>query len=140
MAVFFGILVVVAVFGIINTMSTSVFERTKELGTLRAIGLRKGHTMKMVLYESIILSMIGVIVGWIIGFFVSLYLSKTGVSFGAMVEDFDITVPMAETLYAVIGWWEYLITFVIGIAAGLIGGLSSVFRIGKLRVVDALRA
>ncbi len=49
--------------GMLNTMVMSVFERTKEIGTLRAIGWRKSRIVRMVLGESLVLSVVGAIVG-----------------------------------------------------------------------------
>jgi putative ABC transport system permease protein len=57
------IALVIGAIGVLNTMVMSVFERTREIGILRAIGWRKGRVMRMILYESLFLSMAGAAVG-----------------------------------------------------------------------------
>jgi putative ABC transport system permease protein len=59
--------VLVAVLGIINTMALSVLERTRELGLLRAIGLRRGQTMRMVTVEAVVISVFGALLGMAVG-------------------------------------------------------------------------
>lgn len=137
MGLFFLILVLVALFGIVNTMSTSVFERTREIGTIRAIGTRKDQTIRLFLFESVAISMMGVIIGWSIGFVVSLYLAKVGIPIGEAFE--DMAIPMGDRLYSVLGIWEYLGTLFLGIGAGIIGGIAPAMRASRLKVVDALR-
>jgi putative ABC transport system permease protein len=59
--------VLVAVLGIINTLALSVLERTRELGLLRAIGLRRGQTMRMVTVEAVVISVFGALLGMAVG-------------------------------------------------------------------------
>jgi putative ABC transport system permease protein len=58
-----AIALVIGAIGMLNTMIMSVFERTKEIGTLRAIGWRKSRVMRMVIGESVLLSIAGAILG-----------------------------------------------------------------------------
>ncbi len=140
MGIFFFILVLVGLFGIINSMSTSVFERTQEIGTIRAVGTRRDQTVRLFLFETLAISLIGVMIGWIIGFAISLYLARAGIPLGqAFSETEMMAVPMGEKLYAVLGIWEYLGTLLLGLCAGLIGGISPALRASRLKIVDALR-
>jgi putative ABC transport system permease protein len=59
--------ILVAVLGIINTLALSVLERTRELGLLRAIGLRRGQTMRMVTVEAVVISVFGALLGMAVG-------------------------------------------------------------------------
>jgi putative ABC transport system permease protein len=61
--VLLGVAMLIAVLGIVNTLVLSVLERTRELGMLRAIGLRRGQTMRMVTVESVVISLFGAILG-----------------------------------------------------------------------------
>ena len=58
-----AIALIIGAIGMLNTMIMSVFERTKEIGTLRAIGWRRSRIMQMVIGESLLLSLGGAIVG-----------------------------------------------------------------------------
>jgi putative ABC transport system permease protein len=62
----------IGVIGILNTMMIAVFERTQEIGTLRAIGWPKSRVVRLILLESLILSLLG----WLLGLAGSLFLTK----------------------------------------------------------------
>ncbi|MGW3891843.1 ABC transporter permease [Micromonospora chokoriensis] len=59
--------IVIAVLGIINTLALSVLERTRELGLLRAIGLRRSQTMAMITVEAVVISVFGALLGVAVG-------------------------------------------------------------------------
>jgi len=59
--------IAISVLGIINTLVLSVLERTRELGMLRAIGLRRSQTMRMITVESVVISLFGTILGLAVG-------------------------------------------------------------------------
>ncbi|MEU8160181.1 ABC transporter permease [Micromonospora parva] len=59
--------IVIAVLGIINTLALSVLERTRELGLLRAIGLRRSQTMGMITVEAVVISVFGALLGVVVG-------------------------------------------------------------------------
>jgi putative ABC transport system permease protein len=59
--------VIIAFLGIVNTLALSVFERTRELGLLRAVGLTRGQVRAMVRWESVVISLIGAVAGAALG-------------------------------------------------------------------------
>lgn len=59
--------IVIAVLGIINTLALSVIERTRELGLLRAVGLRRSQAMRMITVESVVISIFGALLGVVVG-------------------------------------------------------------------------
>jgi len=59
--------ILIAVLGIVNTLALSVLERTRELGLLRAIGLRRAQTMRMITVESMVISVFGALLGVAVG-------------------------------------------------------------------------
>ena len=62
-----GLAVIIALIGIVNTLMLSVFERTHEIGLLRAVGMRRRQVRAMIRSEAVILSVFGAIVGIVIG-------------------------------------------------------------------------
>ena len=62
-----GLAMIIAVLGIINTLALSTFERTRELGLLRAVGMKQGQVMWMVTVESVVISVFGAILGIVVG-------------------------------------------------------------------------
>ena len=59
--------ILIAVLGIVNTLALSVLERTRELGLLRAIGLRRGQAMRMITVEAVVISLFGALLGLAVG-------------------------------------------------------------------------
>jgi putative ABC transport system permease protein len=68
--------VLIALLGIVNTLALSVFERTRELGLLRAVGMTRGQVRGMVRWESVVISLIGALTGAALGIGVGLALSQ----------------------------------------------------------------
>ena len=62
-----GLAILIAVLGIINTLALSVLERTRELGLLRAVGLSRAATMRMVTVEAMVISVFGALLGVVVG-------------------------------------------------------------------------
>ncbi len=65
--VLLGLAILIAVLGIINTLALSVLERTRELGLLRAVGLRRAQLMRMITVESVVISVFGALLGLAVG-------------------------------------------------------------------------
>ncbi len=59
--------ILIAVLGVVNTLALSVLERTRELGLLRAVGLGRGQTMRMVTVEAVVISVFGALLGVVVG-------------------------------------------------------------------------
>ena len=87
--VLLGFSVVVSLFGMVNTLVLSVFERTRELGMLRAVGMTRRQARQMIRHESVITALIGAVLGLPLGIFlaalVAQALSQYGVSFSLPV-------------------------------------------------------
>jgi putative ABC transport system permease protein len=65
--VLLALAILIAVLGVVNTMALSVLERTRELGLLRAVGLGRGQTMRMVTVEAVVISVFGALLGVVVG-------------------------------------------------------------------------
>ena len=68
--------VLIALLGIVNTLALSVFERTRELGLLRAVGMTRAQVRAMVRWESVVISLIGALSGAALGIGIGLALSQ----------------------------------------------------------------
>ncbi|MBA7534313.1 Macrolide export ATP-binding/permease protein MacB [subsurface metagenome] len=62
-----GITLIIGAFGVINTMMTSVHERIKDIGIMRAVGASRGQIIKAFIYEAIVIGTIGGIFGYVVG-------------------------------------------------------------------------
>ncbi len=113
--------------GIMNTMYTSVTERTREIGIMKAIGARNSHILTIFILESGIIGLIGGIIGVSLG----IGLSQTAVYFGRMYTDIPINASLSPVL--ILGSLAF---------AFLIGTISGVFparKASKMEPADALR-
>jgi putative ABC transport system permease protein len=107
--VLLGLSVVVSLFGMLNALVLSVFERTRELGMLRAVGMTRRQLRRMVRDESIVIALIGAGVGMALGLVLAAMvadaLSDEGVSFAVPVGTliaFAVTAAVAGVLAAVL--------------------------------------
>ena len=71
-----GLSVIVAFLGIVNTLSLSVVERTREIGLIRAVGLSRGQLRRMIFIEALLLGMLGCLVGLSLGLLYGALLQK----------------------------------------------------------------
>ena len=116
--------VIVSLFGIVNTLVLTVFERTREIGMLRAVGMTQRQTRSMIRHESIVTSLIGAALGMVVGVFLAALVTHALSSEGIV-----FAVP-----------WIYLLWFVVAaIAVGIIAAILPARRAARLNVLEALQ-
>jgi putative ABC transport system permease protein len=113
--------IVIAVFGIVNTLALSVFERTREIGLLRAVGLSVRQARRMVRYESVIVALLGGLLGAVVG-----------VIFGAVAVNAIDEVGVLRVPFGSV------VVFVV--LAGLAGVLAAVWPARRASRIDVLKA
>jgi putative ABC transport system permease protein len=116
--------IIVSLFGIINTLVLSVFERTREIGMLRAVGMTQRQTRRMIRYESIVTSLIGAALGIVVGFFLALL-----VTHALSDEGIVFAVPYVSIVYFVIA----------AIVVGILAAILPARRAARLNVLEALQ-
>ena len=82
---------IISLFGMVNTLVLSVFERTRELGMLRAIGMTRRQMRRMVRHESVITALIGAALGLLLGIFLA---ALVMIALGQY--DFRFALPLAR--------------------------------------------
>jgi putative ABC transport system permease protein len=136
-AIIFGIILLIALSTIMSTMYVSVYERTREIGTLRAIGWSKGEVFKLFLFESINIGVIGSLIGVFLGGFLSLILYFFPISFEAYGE------VMAELSVMKIASdpriYDFIISFIIGVFGTYVSGVFPSLRASKMIITEALK-
>jgi len=129
--------VLIAVLGIINTMALSLFERTRELGLLRAVGMSRPQTRIMVRWEAAIVSVFGALLGLAIGVVfgraIVLALANQGVTFALPQSSLFAIVVLAvvAVLFARLNFWPAAGGAVV---AGVVYFVGLAFGLGDLRV------
>jgi putative ABC transport system permease protein len=118
--------VIIAVLGIANTLALSVFERTRELGLLRAVGMSRRQTRRMVRWEAAIVSLFGAVLGVVVG------LAFGYVAANALPGSFldRVAVPTG-TLVGLL---------VLAVLAGLLAAIFPARRAARLDVLRAITA
>lgn len=120
-----AIAVFIGSIGVLNTMVMSVIERTREIGTLRAIGWKRNRVMRMILWESVFLSIGGAILGVILAVLLMRALSNLSWTSGLIA---------GRTSPGVI-----LQGFTIAIIVGVLGAAYPAYRAASLSPMEALR-
>ncbi len=115
--------VVVSLFGIVNTLILSIYERTRELGMMRAIGTSRRQVRQMIRYESIITALIGGVFGLLIGVVGAVILIGTVTS-----SEFVLSIPVGTLV----------VLLVVAALAGLIAAQLPARRAARLDVLQAL--
>lgn len=119
--------VLVAALGVANTLLMTTFERRRDLGVLRAVGMRRGELRRMVMIEALLLASLGVILSWAVGTGIGVFAHKmtelqTGLDFPLVLE------PRV-----------YLQVVLLGLAASAVAALYPAHRVGALQVTEALQ-
>ena len=137
--IFYGLLIIVVAFSILNTFLMAIFERTREFGVMMAIGTTPRRLTKVVLIESISMTLVGIIAGILIGMGVTYYFQINGIDFSGgseLLSQFGITgrmYPKLSLLSAVSGPLTVLIiTFFTALYPAL--------KVRRMRPVEAMRA
>jgi putative ABC transport system permease protein len=115
--------VLIALLGIVNTLVLSVYERTRELGLLRAVGMSRGQVRRMIRWESVVIALIGGILGLTVGVFFGWALVRALADEGVT----DFAAPAGQ-----------LVVFLV--TAGLVGVVAAIWPARRAAKLDVLRA
>lgn len=119
-----GLAILIAFVGIANTMALSVFERTREIGLLRAVGMTRRQARRMIRWEAAIISGVGAIMG-----------AGIGLVLGILIVQ---AIPSSILSSFSIPWARVLVMVAIASAAGLLAALLPAFRSSRMNVLAAI--
>ena len=119
-----GLAVVIALFSIANSISLSIYERTRELGLLRAVGMTRRQTRAAVRWESVLIALLGtglgVLVGMFFGWSISVTIRDDGLG--------SFTVP----------WTSLLVVVLMAVLGGVIAAIRPARRAARLDILHAI--
>ncbi|MFG3550414.1 ABC transporter permease [Streptomyces sp. NPDC047725] len=119
--------VIVAVLGVINTLAMSVFERSQEIGMLRAIGLDRGGIKRMVRLESLVISLFGGVLGIGLGVFFGW---AAGELMGSSMATYELVLP----------WGRMAVFLLLAAVVGVLAALWPARRAARLNMLQAIKA
>lgn len=122
--VFLGFALLIALIGIVSTLTLSVFERVREIGLLRAVGMTRRQMRRMIRWEAAAVSLYGAVVGVVLG-------AAFGVATATAIPD-----DIIDGVSAPIGQIAFFLA--ISVVFGLIAALFPAFRASRMNVLDAI--
>ncbi|MFI9081012.1 ABC transporter permease [Streptomyces sioyaensis] len=122
-----GMAVIIAVVGVVNTLAMSVFERTREIGMLRAIGLARSGIKQMVRLESVVISLFGAVLGIGLGIFLAW---AGGSLVGSSFPTYEMVLP----------WGRIGLFLLIALVVGVLAALWPARRAARLNMLEAIGA
>ncbi|CAN5588246.1 ABC transporter permease [soil metagenome] len=121
--VLLGLAVIVSLFGLVNTLALSIYERTRELGMVRAIGMSRRQVRTIVRYESVITALIGAVLGLVLGVLFSIAMTPTLADQGL-----KIAIPFGTLI----------VLTLLAALAGVLAAIGPARRASRLDVLEAL--
>jgi putative ABC transport system permease protein len=116
--------VIISLFGMVNTLVLSVFERTRELGMLRAVGMTRRQVRRMVRHESVITALIGAALGLPLGILLALLVTRA-------LSQYDLQFALPTV--------SLIVFVIVAIIAGLLAAVLPARRAARLNVLRALQ-
>jgi ABC-type lipoprotein release transport system permease subunit len=135
----YSVLIVLVAFSVLNTQLMSVLERTREFGTMMALGLKPSRLARLVMTETAMMAGLGLAIGVLIGFIITYYLSVVGFSYPGM-EEMAARFNLSDRMYPDVS----MLSLVLGPGIVAIGCLlAAVYPARRLYVllpIEAMRA
>lgn len=131
------ILIVVVAFSIFNTFLMAIFERTREFGVMMAIGAKPSRITKLVMFESIFMTFLGIILGIGLGSLITLYFQKYGIYIAGtedILKQYGIPDRLYPRLSLISGTAGPLVVFFITFVSSVFPAM----KIRKLKPVEAM--
>ena len=138
LGLFWFILLLITVFGIVNIMLISVWERKKEIGTLRAIGYSKLDIIGIFLAEASGIGFIGGLIGILAGGIVAYIMQRYGIPLPSEALE-GIDFPIQTRIYGILSGMVLVKSLVLAIVATTGGAIIPALRASGMKIIDAIR-
>jgi len=136
--IFYAIIAVAMIFGIINTMLMSVFERIQEFGVLMAVGMKNRRLFWMILLEAFFLGTLGTGIGFVISYLLYLPLSRSGIDLSAFSDSLT-SFGAGTTIYPVLTVESIVSALLVIPFIAMLGAAYPAFKAVRLEPMSAIR-
>jgi len=133
------VLIILVAFSVLNTQLMSVLERTREFGTMMALGLNPGILSRLVMVETFLMACLGLALGILIGFVITWYLSITGFSYPGM-EEMAVKFNLPDRMYPSVTFLSLALGPGIVAIGSLLAAIYPALRLYFLLPIEAMRA
>ena len=137
-----GIMLLMAGIGILNLMLMTVFERTREMGILAAMGMKGRQVMGLFVLEGAFIGLVGAVIGCIISWLLVMAVGRTGIDFSSMVEGIEdageIYALMGDRLYPHISGITIVLYGLAAVGVGAAAALFPAWQAARKEVADSL--
>ncbi len=103
MDIFGVVMIIIVAIGILNLLLMAVYERTREIGLLGALGLKPGQISGLFILEGVLMGLIGVAVGVALGLFFNVIISKVGIDYSQFASLTEYTALISGRIYSTLG-------------------------------------
>jgi putative ABC transport system permease protein len=134
-----GAIMVMASLTITNTMLMAMLERKKEIGVLMANGMNSKNILKLFFTEGLLNGLFGCIIGFLVGSFITIYLSKNGIPFNVNSNDVGISLPFSDKFYLYYNFYKSLIFPLIGLIFISIASFYPAYKATELNPIEAIK-
>jgi ABC-type lipoprotein release transport system permease subunit len=139
MAVFYLIVLGITATVVVNAMVMAVFERTREIGVLAALGMKGRRIMALFLLESFLLALVGVVIGLLLGGVAVYWLSTRGVYIGSLTADMGVTnMMLGERLYGYLTLNDAVALVIAALVVTMLGALYPAMLAARMEPVQSL--
>lgn len=129
---------IIAAVGISNTMLMAMYERTRELGMMRAMGMKENHIRLAFIFEAGGIGFLGAIVGIVLGVVLNIFLVEIGIDYGTFFRDIDIGYRIQNIMRGAWSIKSLIIAFVSGITLSMVVSLLPIRRALKMDIPACL--
>jgi len=138
MGIITGIILLVAALAITNTMLMAVFERTQEIGTMMALGMKTLQIVQTFIWESVSIGVLGGIVGSALGTALALLVQTKGIDVSSAMG--NISMPMGNVIYTDYTVWHTITAFLYGLILTALAALYPAYKASQMEPTEALRS
>lgn len=134
-----SIILVIALVGVTNTILLGALERTREIGTMKAMGMKEGEITRLFLLEATGIAFLAIAAGSVVGTAVNWYMVNVGMKLDTFVGDMDFGFPIESVIYGAWNLPMYLWVAIIAVITCWIAGYFPARRVARLDPATAMR-